>query len=113
MRIIHTGDIHLESPLDSALPTEKAVVRRNELMKTFEKLVTFAIDNFVEVIIIAGDFFDCENVSRKTCQFVFDKIKSAKNIINKKSSSMEIEEIKQYLLKKGYKSENINKAIEK
>ena len=53
MRIIHTGDIHLESPLDSALPTEKAVVRRNELLKTFEKLVTFAIDNFVEVIIIA------------------------------------------------------------
>lgn len=80
MRIIHTGDIHLESPLDSALPTEKAVVRRNELLKTFEKLVTFAIDNFAEVIIIAGDFFDCENVSRKTCQFVFDKIKSAENI---------------------------------
>lgn len=40
------------------------------------------------------------------------EIKSAKNIINKKSSSMEIEEIKQYLLKKGYKSENIKEALE-
>ena len=39
--------------------------------------------------------------------------KSAANIIYKKSSSMEEEEIKQYLLKKGYKLENINKAIEK
>ena len=40
------------------------------------------------------------------------EIKSAKNIINKKSSSMEIEEIKQYLLKKGYKSETIKEALE-
>ena len=40
------------------------------------------------------------------------EIKSAKNIINKKSSSMEIEEIKQYLLKIGYKSENIKEALE-
>lgn len=39
------------------------------------------------------------------------EIKSAKNIIYKKSTSMEQEEIKQYLLKKGYKSENINKAL--
>ena len=40
------------------------------------------------------------------------EIKSASNIIYKKSASMEQEEIKQYLLKKGYKLENINKAIE-
>lgn len=38
--------------------------------------------------------------------------KSASNIIYKKSGSMELEEIKQYLIKKGYKSENINAAIE-
>ena len=40
------------------------------------------------------------------------EIKSAKNIIYKKSSSMEQEEIKQYLLKKGYKSENIEIALD-
>lgn len=38
--------------------------------------------------------------------------KSSGNIIYKKSSSMEQDEIKQYLLKKGYKIENIQKAIE-
>ena len=38
--------------------------------------------------------------------------KSARNIIYKKSTSMEKDEIKQFLLKKGYKSENINKAME-
>ena len=40
------------------------------------------------------------------------EIKSAANIIYKKSNSMEKEEIKQYLLKKGYRIENIQKAME-
>lgn len=40
------------------------------------------------------------------------EIKSASNIIYKKSSTMEQEEIKQYLLKKGYKNENIKQAFE-
>jgi len=41
------------------------------------------------------------------------EIKSISNIIYKKSSSMEKDEIKQYLLKKGYKTENINKVTKK
>ena len=41
------------------------------------------------------------------------EIKSAKNIFYKKSMTMELEEIRQYLLKKGYKSENIKEAIER
>ena len=40
------------------------------------------------------------------------EIKSAANIFYKKSNSNDQEEIKQYLVKKGYKIENINKAIE-
>ena len=40
------------------------------------------------------------------------EIKSASNIMYKKSASMDREEIKQILLKKGYKIENINKAFE-
>ena len=40
------------------------------------------------------------------------EFKSASNIFYKKNSSMEQDEIKQYLLKKGYKNENINRAIE-
>ena len=41
------------------------------------------------------------------------EIKSAKNIIVKKNTSSEIDEIKQYLLKKGYQKENIEIALEK
>ncbi len=40
------------------------------------------------------------------------EIKSASNIANKKVTSLELEEIKQYLMKKGYKKENITIALE-
>ena len=40
------------------------------------------------------------------------EIKSASNIIIKKKREMDIDEIKQYLLKKGYNSDNIREAIE-
>ena len=40
------------------------------------------------------------------------EIKSVSNIIYKKSTTMEKDEIKQFLLKKDYKIENINKAME-
>ena len=37
---------------------------------------------------------------------------SIRNIIYKKQTSMDIEEIKQYLMKKGYKKDNITQVIE-
>ena len=40
------------------------------------------------------------------------EIKSARNIANKKSTILEPDEIKQYLLKKGYKQENVRKALQ-
>ena len=40
------------------------------------------------------------------------EIKSARNIVNKKVTSLEIEEIKKYLTKKGYKKDNVNTALE-
>lgn len=40
------------------------------------------------------------------------EIKSAENLIYKKSNTMEQNAIKEYLLKKGYKTDNINIAIE-
>lgn len=79
MKIIHTGDIHLNSPLDSSFPCEKAIIRNNELLKSFKNMVEFATENKIKVIIIAGDLFDCNNISFKVEKFVFDVISSAKD----------------------------------
>lgn len=40
------------------------------------------------------------------------EIKSAKNIFIKKSKNMEVQDIKDFLYKKGYKQESINSALE-
>ena len=53
------------------------------------------------------DDYVCEN-KEKLLDY---EIKSAANIINKKASTMEVDEIKQFLCTKGYMSETINIAM--
>jgi DNA repair exonuclease SbcCD nuclease subunit len=38
MKIIHTSDLHLKSPLTSKLSAEKAVIRAKELEESFARL---------------------------------------------------------------------------
>ncbi len=51
-------------------------------------------------------------ISEKREELEEYETKSAQNIFYKKATTMEQDETKQYLLKKGYKIENINKAME-
>lgn len=80
MKIIHTGDIHLDSPLNSNLKFEKATERKNEILLSFGRLVDYAKENEVQVVIIAGDLFDKDLISAKTERYLFDKISSASNV---------------------------------
>lgn len=80
MKIIHCADIHLDSKMESNLTKEKAKERKNEILLTFIKLVDFAKENAVKVIIIAGDLFDTKRVSVKTRNLLTDCIKSNQNI---------------------------------
>lgn len=76
MKIIHCGDLHLDSKMESVLPKEKAKERKNEILMTFLKMVEFARKNWVSVIIIAGDMFDTRTVSAKVRNAVIDAIKN-------------------------------------
>lgn len=53
-----------------------------------------------------------EYVSNHKEELLDFEINSVKNIIIKKSSSMELQDIKDYLFKKGYMSETINIALD-
>lgn len=57
MKIIHTGDIHLGSPL-GGLPADKAKIRQTEMVDGFRRLCTYARENDVQAVLIAGDLFD-------------------------------------------------------
>ncbi len=63
MKIIHCADLHLDSKMTSNLSKEQAKERKNEILRTFTRMVDYAKKNNVKVILIAGDLFDTRNVS--------------------------------------------------
>lgn len=63
MKIIHCADLHLDSKLTANLSKEQAKERRVELLRTYERMVGYASEQGVRVIIIAGDMFDTNRVS--------------------------------------------------
>ena len=65
MKIIHCSDLHLDSKMETHLDKEKARERKNEILITFEKMVNYAKDNDVKIIIIAGDLFDKKTITVK------------------------------------------------
>lgn len=74
MKLIHCADIHLDSPMESNLPPEKARERKSELRNTFARLVRYAAESDVAAILISGDLFDSDNVTRSTEKYVLELI---------------------------------------
>ncbi|MBR6676090.1 MAG: DNA repair exonuclease [Clostridia bacterium] len=65
MRILHTGDIHLDSPF-AGLDISCAQKRRRELRETFSRMMRYAREERVDMVLIAGDLFDGAFVTRET-----------------------------------------------
>lgn len=63
MKIIHCADLHLDSKMTTNLTKEQAKERKNEILRTFTRMVEYAKKNNVKAILIAGDLFDTRNVS--------------------------------------------------
>ena len=80
MRFLHTSDIHIDSPLTTKLTPEKVRERKQELLRNFARLVNEARGLGAEAIIIAGDLFDTEKISKKAIDVAFDIIEKAEDI---------------------------------
>lgn len=65
MRIFHTGDVHLDSPFKNIDPV-RAEERRREIRRTFSDMMTYCAENKVDLVLIPGDLFDNEFVTRET-----------------------------------------------
>ena len=77
MKLIHCGDIHLDSRMESNLSREKARERNAEICATFTRMLHYGRDHGVKVLLIAGDLFDTCRASSQTVQFVLDRIRDA------------------------------------
>ena len=71
MKIIHTADIHLGSRMDSRFSKEIADERKAELRNTFKRLVEYAKENDVSVIMLCGDVFDSDRPFKKDKDFFY------------------------------------------
>lgn len=80
MKLIHTADLHLDSPLTANLVGKERVARKTELLQTFQRLVDTAEAQNVQAILIAGDFFDATQTTQKTKQYVYDIITTHPNL---------------------------------
>lgn len=74
MKILHTSDIHIDSPMTARLPSSKVRERRKELIANFSALTEAAVRERADAVIIAGDLFDSESVSKKALDTVLDTI---------------------------------------
>ncbi len=79
MRFIHCADLHLDSKMDS-LPSEKAKIRREEVLSTFERLADYASKINASAVIIAGDMFDTSRTTLKTRGRVLEAICKNSNV---------------------------------
>jgi len=80
MKLIHCADLHLDSPMESNLSADKARERKAEILSTFAKLVRLADENQVAAILISGDLFDHNHITKKTETYVLDLIASHPNL---------------------------------
>lgn len=65
VRILHAADFHLDSAF-GALGEEQARQRRQESRKLVERLVDFANEREVELLLLAGDLFDSDDIFAQT-----------------------------------------------
>ncbi len=77
MKLIHTADLHLFSPLSENLGIEKAKLRNSEVLGTFGRIADYAKKNAVAAILISGDLFDGKSITKGMADAVFSVIKNA------------------------------------
>ena len=76
MKLIHCADLHLDARMEASLPREKARERRQEVMRTFTRMVETAEDQGVEAILMCGDLFDAKTISARAGNCVLDAVKN-------------------------------------
>ncbi len=77
MKLIHTSDLHIGSPMTARLPREKIAERRRELIESFRRVVEAGRAFGALGVIIAGDLFDSEVVTRRSAEAVASVIAEA------------------------------------
>lgn len=81
IRLVHTADIHLDTCFAGAgLPPGFGNRRRQNLRDVFHDIVKHAVREEAEALLIAGDLFEQDRVSRDTVAFLQTTFKAFPNL---------------------------------
>lgn len=80
MKLLHAADLHLGSKLDSVFPKAIADKRRAEVRASFQRMIEYAEENGISVILLAGDVFDSDTPTLKDKDFFKSAVKAHPDI---------------------------------
>ncbi len=78
VKILHCADIHIGAAESSLGPIAES--RRAETLITFEKIIDLARASAVDILLIAGDLFNSNNIEKSFTDRVFECMESIPNI---------------------------------
>lgn len=73
IKIVQSGDFHLDSPL-SLHHLGFRQKRREELLYAFKNVIDFARKEDAHLLLLTGDLFDSQRVTRKTLDFIVQSL---------------------------------------
>jgi DNA repair exonuclease SbcCD nuclease subunit len=71
LKILHTADIHLGAKFSGL--GNKGVFQREQLRATFKNVIATAIDERVNIVLIAGDLFDANQQPQRNIDLVIEQ----------------------------------------
>lgn len=79
IRLIHLADLHLGAA--PSYLSEKAPDRNQDFLNAFSRAVAYALvpNNEIDLVIIAGDFFDSHNPDPETLRFAISELEKLKS----------------------------------
>jgi exonuclease SbcD len=80
LKILHTADLHAGRPSPKELDTYRARERRREIDRSVFRIIEFAQNEKVQILLISGDFFEHFHQSSSWIQEVVDLFSSAPNL---------------------------------
>ena len=71
VRLLHTADVHLGHKF--LVLADKGAAQREQIKDSFKKLISRAIAEHVDIVLIAGDLFDSNQQSQTNVDFVIEQ----------------------------------------
>lgn len=73
VKLLHCADIHLDMPFTSlGFDRDKSNIRRQELKLVFEKIISLAKEERVDLLLLCGDLYEYGYTGKSTIHFICD-----------------------------------------